>query len=197
GGTSVFLHGSFVAAHDVRVEGGSAGLAPGSGSVAGRLVVSGGELQLASASPFAVAGGVEVGPGATLAARHTLVADLYNAGTLRLGSDLSPGSFGTVLTLEGDYTQASTGTLVAPANQYFVYRFDVTGLATLAGTFRLLWLEPGVPVTVAGDAVRYGSRSGGFGSLDLPPLVDAHWETFYDLEPYFPNSFSLFTVSDE
>jgi|SoiMethySBSTD1v2_1073268.scaffolds.fasta_scaffold3935482_1 hypothetical protein len=102
----------------------------------------------------------------------------------------------------GNYTQTSGGVLVLKiANDSDYDSLAVSGLATLAGTLNVTPLA-GVPEValqsplVVFEAVTYGSRSGTFGTINLPPLASpSFWDgTYYD-HPEHPNCLSLWAVT--
>lgn len=103
----------------------------------------------------------------TLSGIGTIQADLTNAGTV------SPGTSPGTITIDGDYTQESTGTLeielggTTPGTEYD--QLIVTGTATMAGTLNVSFIDEFTPQL--GDSftiLPYGIRSGGFTTLNLP-----------------------------
>lgn len=105
--------------------------------------------------------------GDSLVGSGTLAADLVNAGTVKPGE--SPGS----ITVQGDYTQESSGVLeiqlggTTAGTQYD--QLTVTGTATLAGTLNVSLIDGFIPQV--GDSftiLPYGTRSGSFFPLSRP-----------------------------
>ena len=97
----------------------------------------------------------------------TLAANLVNAGTV------SPGNSAGGITVQGDYTQESTGVLeiqlggTTAGTGYD--QLTVTGTSTMAGTLNVSLINGFVPQV--GDSftiLPYGTRSGGYSSLNLP-----------------------------
>jgi hypothetical protein len=96
-------------------------------------------------------------------------------GDVMMGGTLSPGDSPGRLTIQGNYTQLSTGTFFAelagliPGTQYD--QLVVSGLATLDGTLDVVLLN-GFVVKVGDSFVlmTFGSESGQFSALDLPTL---------------------------
>jgi len=105
--------------------------------------------------------------GDSLIGSGTLAANLVNAGTVSPGE--SPGS----VTVQGDYTQESTGVLeiqlggTTAGTQYD--QLTVTGTASMAGTLNVSLIDGFIPQV--GDSftiLPYSTRSGGFSTLNLP-----------------------------
>lgn len=105
--------------------------------------------------------------GDSLVGSGTLAADLVNAGTV------SPGNSAGSVTIQGDYTQESSGVLeiqlggTTAGTQYD--QLTVTGTATLAGTLNVSLIDGFIPQV--GDSftiLPYGTRSGSFFSLSRP-----------------------------
>ena len=105
--------------------------------------------------------------GDSLIGSGTLAANLVNAGTV------SPGNSAGGITIEGNYTQQSTGVLeiqlggTTAGTQYD--QLTVTGTATMAGTLNVSLIDGFIPQV--GDSftiLPYGIRSGGFSTLNLP-----------------------------
>ena len=105
--------------------------------------------------------------GDSLIGSGTLAANLVNAGTV------SPGNSAGIITVQGDYTQQSTGVLdiqlggTTAGTQYD--QLTVTGTATMAGTLKVSLIDGFIPQV--GDSftiLPYGMRSGGFSTLNVP-----------------------------
>ncbi len=96
--------------------------------------VSGGNLQIGDAAhPTAqLTSTVTVGPGATLSGHGMVVGNVTNAGGI-----VAPGGSIGVLTVNGDYTQTSAGTLSFEITSHSNSSLVVTGAANLAGTLQL------------------------------------------------------------
>ncbi|PKN86869.1 MAG: hypothetical protein CVU46_06345 [Chloroflexi bacterium HGW-Chloroflexi-8] len=132
--------------------------------------------------------------GGTLGSGDTLFlesgASLIGSGTLNgnlnNGGEVSPGNSPGLITVNGDYTQATSGILTielagtTPATTYD--QLAITGNAILDGTLDVSILAPFVPA--AGNSftiLTYASRTGTFGTLDLPALPSGlEWETSYE-----------------
>ncbi len=105
--------------------------------------------------------------GDSLIGSGTLAANLVNAGTV------SPGNSAGGITIEGNYTQESTGVLdiqlggTTAGTQYD--QLTVTGTATMAGTLNVSLIDGFIPQV--GDSftiLPYSTRSGGFSTLNVP-----------------------------
>ena len=121
---------------------------------------SGGDIDASSGSP------VSLSASHNLNAKGVLTGTLTNNGALGVG-----GSVGT-LKVTGGYTQGATGLLkmeLGGNNPGEYDLFEVGGLATLAGTLSVTEISPYSLTGNNLDIVTYGSRSGAFNSLYLPP----------------------------
>lgn len=105
--------------------------------------------------------------GDSLIGSGTLAANLVNAGRVSPGD--SPGN----ITIQGDYTQQSAGVLeiqlggTTAGTEYD--QLTVTGTATMAGTLNVSLIDGFIPQV--GDSftiLPYGTRSGGFSTLNVP-----------------------------
>jgi len=136
--------------------------------------------------------------GDSLIGSGTLDSNLENAGTV------SPGASPGIITVDGDYTQDSSGTLAieldgtSPGSGYD--QLAVTGAATLGGTLDVS-LIPGFTPT-AGQSftiMTYASRSGEFDTENLPSLSgDLEWILEYGptaLLLKIPSSTALGSIS--
>ncbi len=113
---------------------------------------------------------------ALLIGSGTLPANLVNAGTV------SPGNSAGSITIEGNYTQQSTGVLdiqlggTTAGTEYD--QLTVTGTASLAGTLKVSLIDDFLP---QGDdsftIVPYDTRSGDFSTLNLPE--EYRWDIEY------------------
>jgi hypothetical protein len=124
---------------------------------------------------------VTVPTSTSLVGTGTVIGDLLNAGTIRPGT--SPGT----ITVEGNFTQESSGILeielggTEPGTGYD--QLIVTGTATMAGTLNVSLYDGYIPQL--GDSftiLPYGSRSGGFTTLNLPEGY--RWGTNYGYSGY-------------
>jgi len=97
----------------------------------------------------------------------TLAANLVSSGTV------SPGNSAGSITVQGDYTQSADGILeielggTGAGTEYD--QLIVTGTATMAGTLNVSLINGFIPQV--GDSftiLPYGTRSGGFSTLNLP-----------------------------
>ncbi|MDO9084960.1 MAG: hypothetical protein Q7U53_02030 [Anaerolineaceae bacterium] len=117
--------------------------------------------------------------GDSLIGSGTLDSNLVNAGTV------SPGTSPGIITVDGDYTQDSSGTLeieldgTTPGSGYD--QLVVTGAATLGGSLDVS-LIPGFS-PIAGQSftiMTYASHTGEFDTENLPPLSgDLDWIVEY------------------
>ena len=105
--------------------------------------------------------------GDSLIGSGTLAANLVSSGTI------SPGNSAGSITVQGDYTQSADGILkmelggTTAGTQYD--QLTVTGTATMAGTLNVSLIDGFIPQV--GDSfsiLPYGTRSGGFSTLNVP-----------------------------
>ena len=119
-----------------------------------------------------------------------------NAGTLRKSSGAGATAIFVTLTNSGSVS-VPQGTLAlyggfTPAGGTLEFglsglasfgKISISGNATLGGMMRAVWLGGFVPALGnAFDVITYGSRSGVFSSLDLPPA--ALWEAIYSSDAF-------------
>ena len=98
------------------------------------------------------------------------------------------------LHVTGNYAQ--TGTLnVEVGGPFYADRLGVSGLATLGGTLNVTVLSGSPPPGIGSvyHVLTYGSRSGMFGTVNLPTLTTGQWSTRYD-DPAYPNELSLWVT---
>jgi fibronectin-binding autotransporter adhesin len=107
----------------------------GASTYTGGTTVSGGTLEVGDAShtSASIAGAVTVNSGGTLAGHGRVGGAVTNTGTVSPG-----GSIGT-LTVGGNYTQSSSGTLSIEVSPSASSKLAVTGSASLAGTLALAY----------------------------------------------------------
>ncbi len=123
-------------------------------NVGGNLLVAAGRSLSLGALPLRLTGG-------TLGGDGTVIANVSNT-----GGTVAPGASPGTLTIDGDYTQGSGGTLRAEINGIGALhdRLDVTGSATLDGTLQLVTgYDPG-----SADGFRVleaGTRTGTFATV--------------------------------
>ena len=119
----------------------------------GNLLVAAGRSLSLGALPLQLTGGVLGGDG-------TVIADVSNT-----GGTVAPGSSPGTLTINGDYTQGSGGTLRAEIGAPYD-RLDVTGTATLGGTLQLV-TTPGFdpPPAAAFRVLDAATRTGTFATV--------------------------------
>ena len=125
--------------------------------------VNAGNLQIgdASHSGAQLTSAVTVNPGGTLSGHGTIVGSVLNNG------EVSPGGTIGVLTVNGDYTQTSTGTLAIDVSLTDSSQLRVTGTAHLAGT---LAFDAGPGVYRKGqqyDFLTAGAITGSFATIDI------------------------------
>ena len=94
---------------------------------------------------------------------------------------VAPGNSPGILTIDGDYTQGSGGTLAieiagnTPGHEYD--RLVVNGQANLAGTLAVTLLDSFTPLDGhTFDILDFNSVSGDFDSLNLPGGFDWNWD---------------------
>ena len=136
----------------------------------GTLVLQGGEV---------IVSAFNIPSGETFSGTGTINSNVTNAGTLSPGS--SPGK----ITVDGDYTQDSSGTLTielggtTPDTEYD--QLFVTGAAALDGTLDVSRINEFNPEL--GDSfsiLTYASHTGTFDTLNLPSLdTGLAWEVAY------------------
>jgi hypothetical protein len=142
-------------------------------------------------------GGMTIGQGAVLyagtAGSANLIADVVNSGSIYVGGD---GFIGTLtisadasLGIAGNYTQTATGTLymeLAGPGDYDTV--SVAGTAALDGLLSVDLLGGYTPYAPDSFALlSYGSYSGAFADIDLPPLEPGSW---WEVD-YLPNALVL------
>jgi hypothetical protein len=165
---NVNFSANFNKAGGVLVNEGSVNVAGGQVlTIAGSFVQVAGATRLNGAT-LSAAGGVTL-QGGTLAGTGAIPGSLVNGGGVNMGDG------GGVLTV-GAYTQTAPGVLVikvgglAAGTEYDQLR--VSGAATLGGKLRVLLAGGYVPLEGDSFTVVTGAGlSGGFASLDLPPLA--------------------------
>ncbi len=149
---------------------------------AGSTTLNGGTLT--SSTTLDIQGGNFTGVG-------TATANLTSAG------HVAPGLSIATLSLTGNYTQTSAGDLnielggLTPGTQYD--RFAVSGIATLAGTLNVTFVNGFVPVDGNSFTIlTFASSTGAFTTLNLPTLDGgAYWLTNYG-----PTSLTLTVALD-
>jgi hypothetical protein len=122
----------------------------------------------------------EIPSGETFTGSGTIEANLTNAGTL------SPGSSPGTITVDGDFTQESTGTLAielggtTPGTQYD--QLVVTGAAALDGTLDVSVIDEFSPsLGESFTILTYTSHTGSFDMLNLPTLgLGLAWKIAYE-----------------
>jgi hypothetical protein len=131
---------------------------------AGETTLDGGTLAVNGGS-----GLVDIQAG-TLDGQGTISGNVRNAGQLNVGTSGTPG----VLTINGDYTQAGSGSLqveiggTASGSAYDV--LAVTGEASLAGTLTVALINGFTPdPTDQFQILTYRTLSGTFDAIDPPP----------------------------
>lgn len=124
----------------------------------GMIVLQGGEI---------IASAFNISSGETFSGTGTIESNVTNAGTV------SPGNSAGSITVQGDYTQESTGVLeiqlggTTAGTQYD--QLTVTGMASMAGTLNVSLINDFEPqVDDSFTILPYGTRSGGFTTLNLP-----------------------------
>lgn len=122
----------------------------------------------------------DIPSGETFTGSGTIEANLTNAGTL------SPGTSPGTITVDGNYTQESTGTLAielsgtTPSTQYD--QLVVTGVAALDGTLDVSLIDEFSPsLGESFTILTYTSHTGTFDALNLPALgLGLAWKIAYE-----------------
>jgi len=145
---------------------------------AGIHVASGGELQLSGYDTLSLFINANVTVAGLLDITHgtRVVGNLTNTGIVHLGlHDVSEGY--DSVTVEGNYTQTSTGTLrMDHATSGTADLLNITGVATLAGT--LEYVAPFMSPYSSYQLMSFGSLVGMFDTLIAPPGAPATiWST--------------------
>jgi adhesin HecA-like repeat protein len=141
------------------------------------VTVSGGTLVLQSGGLLHAEDSVEIQSGGTLTGSGGITIDagaVLNAGTINVGGT---GVWGT-LAITGNYTQTGTLNMEISYNGYD--QLQISGLATLGGTLNVSLLSYSPAPGMSFALLTYGSRSGTFGTLNLPGLGFGHWDPRYD-----------------
>lgn len=161
---STLFAGSFTGTGHLTKQGsGTLTLDGDSSAFAGSTLVTGGELLVGDAStPTAVLGGnVTVQAGGVVAGHGTIAGSLSNSG----GTVMPGGSIGT-LTLSGNYTQNSAGTLLIQVTPSAASLLAVGGTASLAGTLDVTASGTGfTPLSKFVILTAGGGVTGTFGTL--------------------------------
>ena len=173
--------------------GGSNTAAGGTGALTvnnGGSATVGGTLKVWNSGTVNLAGGLLTAPtiqvnsgGTFIAAAGRLRTTTFTGNLVNAGAVVGPGSSPGTTTVNGNYTQGSSGILeielggLTRSSQYDV--LDVNGLATLGGELEVLLINGFSP---AGgntfDVIDWNSRSGEFDDLDLPSLASGLlWDT--------------------
>jgi hypothetical protein len=181
GGSFTLDNTGFTVGHDFQLAGGTGLISSGSGTISGRMLLTGGTQTLHDLGTITVTGGVQVTEGGTLLLQGgQLTANLTNAGTLSLGSRTSPVA-GDSYTINGNFTQTSGASLFMDMGASATDSLTVTGTAALDGLFALNLTGGYVPSASATfPMLTYGSRVGGFSALSLPVVTSGSWDFLYD-----------------
>ena len=179
--------GAFVGTGTLIKQGGGAVTLNGnSAGFAGSTAVIGGTLAIGDATtPGAVLGGnVTIGPGATVGGHGVIGGSVANAGLV------SPGGSIGVLTINGNYSQGPSGSLLiqltpnaTPGVGYD--QLQVGGAANLAGAL-VLTIDPGsYAVGTRYDVLHAaGGVSGGFGSVTYNPALAGYLTPDVSYDPF-------------
>jgi hypothetical protein len=159
--------------------GGTVSLNQTSLSVSQTAVLSGGIFNLFSSSPTASAG-LQIQSGGTLDSTYpsTITGDVTNAGTL----DLTIGHTLSILTITGNYTQSGTLTVGLGGTQPSSYTsLHVSGNVAFGGVLNVVLFGSFMPApTNTFSVVTFGSYSGAFATVNLPPLLMGSWDPRYN-----------------
>lgn len=158
-----------------------------SSAFSGTTTVAAGTLEVGdAANPSALLGGnVQVASNGTLRGHGTVAGNVANAGVVAPG-----GTIGT-LTLGGDYTQASNGTLSIEVSPTAASQLHVGGAAALNGTLHIVY-DPGTysagryALLSAGNGV-----SGRFSSVTNSALAGADLSSLQQSITYGANEVDL------
>jgi len=156
----------------------------------GSTTLGPGAISVASPNIFDMQGGILDGAG-------TLTADVSNSGEIKPGTTSTTG----VINITGNYTGGSTGIisikLAGPAAGQFD-QLNITGSATIDGTFNATFLGGFIPTTgtTVWQAITYASHSGSFATQNLPTfstgtVTSAFNPTSFDLTAVTPPSADL------
>ncbi|WP_235610859.1 autotransporter family protein [Bordetella sp. H567] len=126
----------------------------------GGTTVDAGTLEIGDAdhAGASILGDVAVGTAGTLRGHGTIAGSVTNDGVVRPG-----GSIGT-LTIAGDYTQSSSGTLFVDVSPTAASQLKVGGTATLGGALNVLY-GPGTYSAASFRIIDASSVSGRFASV--------------------------------
>lgn len=186
GGTVNFFGGA--ATGTFHNDGGAVLIGPaGALTVAGSYIQTAGSLTLAGGT--LTAGGLVDLQGGVLAGAGTVNASVVNAAQINVGGAGATG----LLSINGDYTQTDAGILNLELDTPEAFdQLAISGLATLNGILNVTPLDGFF--TSEGDrfaVLTFGSRTGDFGSVNLPDLGDA-----LSLDPqYDDTSLTLVTTA--
>ena len=171
------LDPAFTNSNFAELQSGTTTFAGGYTQLAGTTKLNGGDLS----SPLTI--DIDAG---TLDGNGTITGNVVNAGTVAPG--LSPGT----ITINGNYTQASSGTLAAQLAGTGSYdQLIVSGTATLDGTLDVTLLSFTPPAGAIFDVLQYATRSGAFATINLPSYTGGHLES-----SYLPTAVALTAFSD-
>jgi fibronectin-binding autotransporter adhesin len=140
--------------------------------------------------------GMLIQSGAILYGNGTIIGSLTNAGIINLAGGSGPSSMPGTLSIDGDFTQTSTGEL-----QVHLYgdnscdELQVSGHASLDGALDVYNSNGYLPS--AGHvfvAVTCDSHSGTFAGISLPPVSFGHWALPYWDDSSSPDELILWVV---
>jgi hypothetical protein len=142
----------------------------------GHDLVKNGGGQLRINNTVVTGGGSVVGASGSITGSGMIVGDLENVEGI-----VAPGNSPGTLTIDGDYTQGSGGTLAieiagnTPGDQYD--RLVISGQASLAGTLNVTLIDSFTPLDGdTFDILDFSSVSGDFDLLNLPGGFDWNWD---------------------
>jgi uncharacterized repeat protein (TIGR01451 family) len=156
----------------------------------GSTTLGPGAISVASPSTFDMEGGILNGAG-------TLTADVANSGQIKPGTTSTNG----VINITGNYSGGSSGIVTVKLAGPSAGQFDqvnITGTATLDGTFNATFLGGFIPTTgtTVWQVITYASHSGSFATQNLPTfstgtVTSATNPTSFDLTAVTPPSADL------
>jgi hypothetical protein len=145
-------------------------------SIANQFTLSGGTLSLGGGKLTATSATIQ--SGATAQGFGQIAATVTNSGTIQ-----TQGTF----TIQGDYTQASSGVLDVEISSDSNDLFAVTGTATFGGELDIVALNGFVPGPgYTATLLNYGTLGGTFSSVVVPTVTGvAHYQYDYPLTGEF------------
>jgi len=168
--------GATLSVASLQQSGGTLTVDGGQLNASGSITLSGGTLTMLDAATLTASSGIVIEGAGTLSGSGSITGNVENGGTINVGG---AGAVGT-LSITGNFTQGGTVNVeLASSTSYD--QLQVSGLASLAGTLNVSFLSGYMPSP--GDSfsvLTYGSRTGAFGTVNLPSLSSGSWDPDYD-----------------